>query len=173
MNKENSSSIFFFSSCEMPVVSYISKIILGQQDLSDGLVELAEEVVIQTHEPALTNSSDSLCMIYEERVSPEQTNTHILERLVQHTARERSYLDFGKVFWLGCEVESSQSDADGTAGDEDDSVALLLEFEDGLDDERESGEQGEVGDLVADRRRAQLDDDSQATIARGLCFAAL
>jgi hypothetical protein len=40
--------------------AYICEVVLGQENLGYRLVELAEKVIIQTHQATLTDSCDSL-----------------------------------------------------------------------------------------------------------------
>lgn len=49
------------------VAAYIGEIVLGEEDLSDGLIELAEEIVVETHESSLTHSSNGLVPIKNVR----------------------------------------------------------------------------------------------------------
>ena len=48
---------------------------------------------------------------------------------------DTTYLDLGKILGLGGKVESTEADTNGTTGNENNSMALSLELEDGLDNE--------------------------------------
>ena len=61
------------------------------------------------------------------------------------------YLSGDELLRALLDVKAAKADADGTGGDEDYAVAVAAEANAGFDEEGEIGDEGFVGDFVADR----------------------
>jgi len=124
-------------------MTHIRDVVPSQQDLRDRLPQVREQLVPQRDKPALSNCRNRL------------KDTPLVSSCRHRRAEPISiYLHGRQVLGPFVQIQPPQSDADGSGGHEDDSVAVPAEPDTSLGDERKVRQQRFVCLFIADRRCA-------------------